>query len=92
MQSGNAFTGSIPPMAAMTSLSYFNVKSNALSGTIPDDWSTSPFLSAFLIRSNKIRGSIPPPGAVNLYREPGGRQHSSKVAASSSYSMHLLLM
>ena len=62
---GNALTGSIPAMGAMTVLRSWSVSDNMLTGPLPQDWISSPRLRFMDASYNNLNGT-PPAGALAL--------------------------
>jgi hypothetical protein len=62
----NAFNGTLPPefgdesSGLRTSLWYFNLFSNQLSGTIPFSWSRFTELRSLFLHNNRLTGTLPP--------------------------------
>ena len=57
---GNALTGSIPAMGAMTVLRSWCVSDNQLTGPLPPDWFSSPRLRFMDFSYNNLNGMLPP--------------------------------
>ena len=56
--SANHLTGSLPPLASLTELEYFDVGNNELAGAVPD-LHTLVSLQTFSVSANHFSGSIP---------------------------------
>ena len=58
--SANVLTGGIPPLGALTRLSYLIVGNNHLDGSFPTGTEKMPMLQAVSMFGNRLSGSLPP--------------------------------